>query len=167
MAQATTLRRPRSANGKRGSRETQTSPAADSAPRPWSHGQFFWNELRTRDAERAMKFYAETVGWSFDNSCTPDGFTYWTARCGGKPVAGLFPLASPRFDGVPESWMSFLAVDDVDTRAVKAIEAGAELVMPIFDVPGVGRIAMLREPGGAGVGWITPVGRQAAKGEAK
>jgi hypothetical protein len=25
-----------------------------------------------------------------------------------------------------------------------------------FDVPGVGRIAMLLEPGGAGVGWMTP-----------
>jgi uncharacterized protein len=27
---------------------------------------------------------------------------------------------------------------------------------PIFDVPGVGRIAILTEPGGAGVGWMTP-----------
>jgi uncharacterized protein len=25
-----------------------------------------------------------------------------------------------------------------------------------FDVPGVGRIAMLTEPGGAGIGWMTP-----------
>jgi hypothetical protein len=25
------------------------------------------------------------------------------------------------------------------------------------DVAGVGRIAILREPGGAGIGWITPV----------
>jgi hypothetical protein len=28
---------------------------------------------------------------------------------------------------------------------------------PLFDVPGIGRIAILREPGGAGIGWITPV----------
>jgi predicted enzyme related to lactoylglutathione lyase len=28
---------------------------------------------------------------------------------------------------------------------------------PIFDVPDVGRIAVLTEPGGAGVGWMTPV----------
>jgi predicted enzyme related to lactoylglutathione lyase len=27
---------------------------------------------------------------------------------------------------------------------------------PIFDVPGVGRIAILTEPGGAGIGWMTP-----------
>jgi predicted enzyme related to lactoylglutathione lyase len=166
MAQATTLRRPRSGTGKRGTGTTEAGAVAP-APRPWSHGAFFWNELRTRDPERAMKFYTETVGWSFDNSCTPDGLTYWIARCDGKPVAGLFPLASPQFDGVPESWMSFLAVDDVDARAATAVEAGARLVMPIFDVPGVGRIAMLREPSGAGIGWITPVGPRTAEGGAK
>jgi len=27
---------------------------------------------------------------------------------------------------------------------------------PIFDIPNVGRIAILKEPGGAGVGWMTP-----------
>jgi hypothetical protein len=27
---------------------------------------------------------------------------------------------------------------------------------PIFDVPNVGRIAILMQPGGAGVGWMTP-----------
>jgi predicted enzyme related to lactoylglutathione lyase len=167
MAQATTLRRPKSGNGKRGSGKTQTGPAADAAPRPWSHGQFFWNELRTRNAERAIKFYAETVGWSFDNSCTPDGFSYWIAKHDGKPVAGLFPLASPKFDSVPESWISFLAVDDVDARVVKAVKAGAELMMPLFDVPGVGRIAMLREPGGAGIGWITPVGAPIGREEGR
>ncbi len=143
MAQTTTARRPR-------------KPAK--APRTWSHGSFRWNELRTRDAERAKRFYETSIGWSFEASSTPDGQTYWVAMHGGKPVAGLFPLNSPEFDGVPESWMSFLAVDDVDARVAKAVEAGARLVMPIFDVPNVGRIAMLREPGGAGIGWMTPVG---------
>jgi predicted enzyme related to lactoylglutathione lyase len=74
----------------------------------------------------------------------------------GKPVAGLVSLTAPEFDGVPESWMSYLAVDDVDKRAAKAVKAGAKLMKPMFDVPGVGRIAILREPGGAGVGWMTP-----------
>jgi predicted enzyme related to lactoylglutathione lyase len=134
----------------------RTSSQASPAP-SWSHGSFHWNELRTRDAERAKRFYQDTVGWSFEGSSTPDGRPYWVAMQDGKPVAGLFPLRSPEFDGVPESWMSFLAVDDVDKRVAKAVKAGAKLVMPIFDVPNVGRIAMLREPGGAGIGWITPV----------
>ena len=142
MAQAASARRAR-------------KPAKE--PAAWAHGHFHWNELRTRDAERARRFYETTIGWSFEKTSTPDGRPYWLAVMDGKPVAGLFPLSSPEFDGVPESWMSFLAVDDVDKRVAKATKAGARLVMPIFDVPDVGRIAMLLEPSGAGVGWITPV----------
>jgi len=47
-------------------------------------------------------------------------------------------------------------VDDVDARVKKATAAGATLMRPLFDIPGIGRIAILREPGGAGVGWMTP-----------
>ena len=34
--------------------------------------------------------------------------------------------------------------------------ACAQLMRPIFDVPGVGRIAILKDATGAGLGWITP-----------
>ena len=134
---------------------------ARAAPRKQSqpstpHGHFHWNELRTRDSERAKRFYAETIRWTFEPTSTPDRQTYWLALCDGKPVAGLFHLAAPKFDGVPESWIPFLAVDDVDARVEKAVRAGAKLMLPLFDVPAVGRIAMLMEPGGAGIGWITP-----------
>jgi predicted enzyme related to lactoylglutathione lyase len=121
----------------------------------WSHGHFFWNELMTRDIERAKTFYRDIIGWSFDSMPMENG-TYWIAKMGDEPVAGIFPLASPQFDGVPEGWMSYLAVDDVDARVKKAVAAGAKLMRPIFDVPHVGRIAILTEPGGAGVGWMTP-----------
>jgi hypothetical protein len=120
-----------------------------------SHGSFHWNELMTRDVEKAKKFYGGTIGWTFDGMPMPDG-TYWVAKMGDKPVGGLFTIGGPQFDGVPEQWMAYLAVDDVDARVAKATAAGAKLMRPIFDVPGVGRIAILREPGGAGVGWMTP-----------
>ncbi|HLL26847.1 MAG TPA: VOC family protein [Xanthobacteraceae bacterium] len=126
-----------------------------------AHGIFCWNELMTRDVERAKRFYQSTIGWSFDGMPMPDGGTYWVAKSDGKPVAGIFPLHAPQYDGVPESWMSYLAVDDVDARVEKAVKAGAKLIKPIFDVPNVGRIAILMEPGGAGVGWMTPLPRGA------
>ena len=125
-------------------------------PHAWSHGSFYWNELMTRDAEKAKKFYADSIGWSFEAMPMPDG-TYWAAKMGNDYVGGLFPLTSPQFDGVSDSWMSYLAVDDVDARVKKAQGAGAKLMRPIFDIPGVGRIAILTEPGGAGIGWMTPV----------
>jgi uncharacterized protein len=126
------------------------------SPRPWSHGTFYWNELMTRDLERAKKFYADTLAWTFAPMPMPDGGTYWLANSGSQMAGGMFELKSPEFDGVPESWMSYLAVDDVDKRVGKAVKGGAKLMQPIFDVPGVGRIAILMQPGGAGIGWMTP-----------
>jgi predicted enzyme related to lactoylglutathione lyase len=52
--------------------------------------------------------------------------------------------------------MSYLAVDDVDARVAKAKKAGGTLMRPIFDVPDVGRIAILMQPDGAGIAWMTP-----------
>ena len=123
---------------------------------PWSHGTFYWNELMTRDVERAKKFYGETLGWTFDSMAMLGGGTYWIAKAGGVSAGGVFDISGPEFKNVPESWIPYIAVDNVDERIKKATKAGARVMKPAFDVPGVGRIVMLLEPGGAGVGWMTP-----------
>jgi predicted enzyme related to lactoylglutathione lyase len=123
-----------------------------------SHGTFHWNELMAHDVAAAKKFYSDTIGWSFEGMPTPDGQTYWLAKIGDQPVAGIFDISGPEYKGVPDNWMPYLAVDDVDARAKKAVAAGARVMKPAFDVPGVGRLVILMEPGGAAVGWITPVG---------
>jgi predicted enzyme related to lactoylglutathione lyase len=135
--------------------------AQEAAKSSQSHGTFCWNELMTRDVEGAKRFYESIIGWSFQAMPMADGGTYWVAHSSDKPVAGIFSLNAPGYNGVPESWMSYLAVDDVDARVAKAIKAGAKLMKPIFDVPDVGRIAILMQPGGAGVGWMTPLPRGA------
>ena len=118
---------------------------------------FYWNELMTRDVARAKKFYADTMGWSFDAMPMPGGGIYWLAMAGGRAGrAASSTSAAPEYKGVPESWMAYIAVDDVDERVKKATAAGAKVMKPAFDVPGVGRIVMLLEPGGAGIGWMTP-----------
>jgi uncharacterized protein len=122
-----------------------------------SHGKFYWNERMTRDVEGAKKFYAGTMGWTYEAEPMSGG-TYWVAKMGAEPVGGIFDISGPEYKGVPEGWMSYIAVDDVDARVKKATKAGAQLMKPIFDVPGVGRIAILLEPGGAGIGWMTPAG---------
>lgn len=120
------------------------------------HGHFNWNEFVTRDPERAMKFYQETIGWIYQARPTPDGCTYWVAMMNNVPVGGIFPAVGPGFETVPDGWMPYLAVDDVDIRVEKAVDAGATLMRPVFDIPDVGRLAILQQPGGAGIGWITP-----------
>jgi len=110
----------------------------------------------TRDVARAKKFYADALGWSFEAMPMDGGTTYWLAKMDGEPVGGLFDISGPEYKGVPESWIPYIAVDDVNARVKKATKAGAKVMKPAFDVPGVGRIVILLEPGGAGIGWMTP-----------
>jgi uncharacterized protein len=123
---------------------------------PGSHGTFHWNELMARDVAAAKKFYTDTIGWSFDGMPMPGGDTYWIAKIGDQPVGGIFDISGPDYKGMPDGWMPYIAVDNVDARVKKAVAAGARVMKPAFDIPGVGRIVILMEPGGAGVGWITP-----------
>ena len=52
-------------------------------------------------------------------------------------------------DGVPPHWALYVYVDDVDASAVSVVEAGGEVKVPAMDLPGVGRMAMCTDPGGA------------------
>ncbi|MGB6346911.1 MAG: VOC family protein [Methyloceanibacter sp.] len=109
----------------------------------------------THDPETVKKFYADTIGWTFDPMPMENG-TYWIAKAGDKMAGGIFEMQGECFEGMAEDWMPYLAVDDVDARVEKAVAAGATLMRPPFDVPNVGRIAILRQPGGGAVGWMTP-----------
>jgi predicted enzyme related to lactoylglutathione lyase len=120
-----------------------------------SHGAIIWSELNTRDPAGAMAFYTATLGWTF-HDVPLAGHTYWLARMDDAPVmAGIFDLRRPEFDGIGDHWLTYVGVDDVDRRVAEALALGATLIRPIFDVPGTGRIAIIRAPGGAVVGWMT------------
>lgn len=120
------------------------------------HGSFYWNELMTRNVEQVKRFYADVIGWTFEPMDMGNGGTYWVANANGTAVAGIFPMDDIEMANVPENWLSYLEVDDVDARLRKAKAAGATAMREPFDVPGVGRIAIVQQPGGAMVGWMTP-----------
>ena len=119
------------------------------------HGSFVWNELNSPDPAAAKAFYTRLMGWSFAPFPMAEG-EYWLIKKGDKEIGGLFPLAGPDFKDMPAHWMTYIAVDDVDARTGEAQAAGGTIVRPPFDVPGVGRIAIVRDAEGAYMGWITP-----------
>lgn len=120
------------------------------------HGIFHWNELMTRDAEKAKAFYGKSLGWVFSEMPMADGGTYVLANVADRPVCGFFTMNEAHFDGIPEHWFAYIAVDNVDERLELAKAHGGEVMRPPFDVPGVGRIAIVKDVGGAVVGWMTP-----------
>lgn len=48
-------------------------------------------------------------------------------------------------------WSMYVLVDDVDACLQRTKELGGSVCVPAFDVPGVGRIARIDDPTGAGV----------------
>lgn len=123
----------------------------------WSHGKFFWNELMTRDVEASKTFFADTLGWTFDAVPTPEGSgAYWIAKSGGEPVGGFFPIDGPQFAPLAEAWLGYIAVDDVDARFRKVLQAGGKVMREPFDIPNVGRIAIVMDSRGIPIGIMTP-----------
>ena len=119
------------------------------------HGAFHWNELKTNDVEGAKAFYSATLGWTFNEFPGPD-FIYWVCMAGEQPVGGIMPLEGVAAEGGEPYWYSYISVDDVDARVEAAKDAGGEVIGEPFDVPMVGRIAILKDPTGGSVGIITP-----------
>ncbi|KQZ02641.1 glyoxalase [Pseudolabrys sp. Root1462] len=120
------------------------------------HGKFVWNELNTRDVEGAKSFLSAALGWTFEAAPMP-GFTYWIIKRGDERIGGIFDLNSDEgCKGVPEHWLTYIAVDDVDARLKVALSVGAKEGRPPQDIPGVGRMAVLQQPGGATIAWLTP-----------
>ena len=121
-----------------------------------SHGHFHWNELMTNNVEQARSFYHDTLGWEFDSVDMGPGGIYWLAMDGETPIGGMFEMTGENFEGMTDQWIPYIAVDDIDKRAADAKKQGATIIMEPTDIPNTGRIATMKEPGGAMVGWMQP-----------
>ena len=121
------------------------------------HGAFFWNELMTWSVDKAKGFYGETLDWQYVTHPMADGGTYTVCKSGEAMVAGIFEMKPDAgFDGVPDHWFAYIAVDDIDARLAGVEAAGGEICRPAFDVPDVGRFAVVKDSAGAFIGWVTP-----------
>jgi hypothetical protein len=122
-----------------------------------THGRFIWYELMTPDTAGAKAFYGQVVGWNSQDMPMPDG-TYSVLEADGAGVGGMmdFPPEA-KSQGVPPNWTGYVAVDDVDATADKAASLGGSVLRPPQDIPGIGRFAIIADPGGAVLAIMTPV----------
>jgi len=124
-----------------------------------TNGSFYWNELMTRDAEAAKKFYGATLGWTFEameqGQGEEAGSIYWIAKVGEEAVAGIYQLEQGD-EETPEGWFAYVAVTDLSTALARATSEGGEVVREPWEVPGVGRIAIISDNAGNAMGWMTP-----------
>ncbi len=114
-------------------------------------GVISWNELVAVDESAARKFYTGLFHWRTQPFAGGDGYTLFMQ--GDTNVGGMMKCPKP---GMPSHWLAYVTVEDVDATAANATKLGGKVVMPPFDVPTVGRIAVLTDPQGAAIGVFKP-----------
>ncbi|MDQ3246876.1 MAG: VOC family protein [Pseudomonadota bacterium] len=115
---------------------------------PNPHGSFIWYELLTSDHGAAKSFYDAAVGWDIETAAS-NPMDYRMIRTGSGFAGGVMQLtADMREHGAKPTWLGYVGVDDVDATVAKAEGLGAKVMMPAFDLPGVGRMALIADPQG-------------------
>lgn len=120
-------------------------------------GEFFWNELRTTDPEKAVAFYEQVVGFNHESVDATDGEKYHVLSLGGVGRCGV----SGRLDkGRAPHWMPFVYADDPDRTIASARKLGGLILVEATDIPGIGRFGVLGDPTGAVLAVMKPLPMQ-------
>lgn len=123
-------------------------------------GMFTWIDVMTTDASVAVPFYERVFGWTAEEVPGGGGGSYRFFMKDGIPAAGIGEMNDEmKAAGVPPSWNSYVQVADVDAVHARAVELGAESMVPPMDVADQGRIAAVVDPAGAAISlWQSSAG---------
>ena len=123
-----------------------------------SVGQFCWWSLMTTDVERASRFYRDLFGWTAGSMTFPDGSTSTIYQGGRGGFANPVPLEAS-FPG-PSHWITYITVMEVDQACRRVEELGGAVCVPPFDIPSIGRTAVITDPAGAALHVFTPLAEE-------
>jgi len=110
------------------------------------HGHFCWPELATTDIASAKAFYGSIFGWEFVDMPSAMG-NYTIFKLHGLDVAAAYQMGPQQH--TPPRWNAYVAVKSTDVGAARTVELGGQIIAGPFDVEGIGRMALVQDPGGA------------------
>jgi predicted enzyme related to lactoylglutathione lyase len=110
------------------------------------------------DPEKASRFYTSVFDWKINY--TPD-LSYWLVDAGAFSGAGGINggMFRPQPGQLPAKLALYVQVDDVAAYAKKAEAAGAKVLVPETEIPGVGWSAILLDPEDRAFGLFKPLQR--------
>lgn len=120
-------------------------------------GTVCWADLSTPDPEKAKQFYSGLFGWKIAaDGNDPSG--YQAIQNGAEFIGGL-PGKQNRDPQVPAHWLIYFFTSDVDAATKKASDLGGHALVGPQDIPGVGRMAVIKDPQGAVFALFQPLPR--------
>jgi len=127
------------------------SETGDPSPDLGAPGTFCWESLVTSDVERALAEYGTLLGWT--RQASPNGAVpiFALDETPGSQIADV-QQAGDR----PPCWLTYVRAADAPALATRAATLGAHVLVPRIDIPEVGTIAFIADPGGAVLGLYQP-----------
>ncbi|RZM73957.1 VOC family protein [Pseudoalteromonas rubra] len=108
---------------------------------------FCWTELCTSNWQEAKAFYTQLFDWGFDDQPIGEGAYYTMLQKHSDDIAAMYQMMPQQKEaGAQSQWLNYIAVENVDEMAERAVALGAEIIAGPHDVPSAGRMVMLREP---------------------
>ncbi|AKF10724.1 Glyoxalase/bleomycin resistance protein/dioxygenase [Sandaracinus amylolyticus] len=121
---------------------------AGGRPQP---GEFCWETITSPDLARAKKVYTSVLGW-IETQMPGGSSTVFATGTGMED--GVADLG--KAEGFPPMWVTYVVVETVEAARAKAETLGATIVVPLIEVPNVGRISFIQDPTGAHIGLFQP-----------
>ena len=113
-----------------------------------------WLEVVSTDVSASGEFYQELFDWPI---VTDDKMNYTMTSFGiGEPGIGFAPVDEAQ-GMTPGSVVAYVDVDDIDATIERARELGAPIYVGKTEVPTVGYIAIVGDPGGNRIGLMQSV----------
>jgi predicted enzyme related to lactoylglutathione lyase len=126
----------------------QLTPVATPPTQEHHLGKVILVQLVTPDLAVAKRFYGSLLGWTF-RDLRLGAEDYAEASLDGQTVAGLLHKAVAPGERRQSSWLTFLAVQDVDATRKLALAQGGKVLLEPHTVPNRGRQAVFTDPQGA------------------
>lgn len=134
--------------------------AMGKAPEMPTHGEFCWSEVAVTDLAQCRPFYENVFGWRFKKSESTGGemeYLEFSSFGGDQEDGALYEMKAEMFGGhlPPAHVAQYISVEDVDASLEKAKALGGTVVFGPYDIPSVGRMAVITDPTGAALSLIT------------
>lgn len=143
-----TARKRKAGAARTGKKKTAKKADAPAAP-PADVGKVGWLDVTVPDAAKLRDFYKRVVGWTStgvemggyeDFMMAPPG--------GGDAVAGICNSRGNNV-GLPNAWLPYFHVADVEASARQVEVLGGRLRTPIRSMGTMGRFVVIEDVGGA------------------
>lgn len=121
-------------------------------------GTLSWNDLQTRDPEKAADFFTKLLGWTvtvMDQGPMP----YWHIEVDGQGEGGIMQMPAMVPAEVPSYWLDYFGTVDIEASVSKAKGLGATMIVEPVKVGTMVSFAVLADPAGATFALLQPLGK--------